>query len=278
LTGSTARKSGKEAAAASKEAAQTQADYMTEALDYLKEREEVPQQYRELALERLGDIYGTERTPAGLMTQEERIAAAKESPLYGAIMGTQEAGEEAMLRSAGATGMLRSGNIQEALAESAQDLESRALLESYNEQLRQEQYEQQLGQYGEQMELAGIQAMMGAPSLAPQIAQQTTGIGKTLAQGQVAGAQAKAGGIAASGAQMMELANLGLTAGMAFSDIRLKDNIEHIGTENGYNKYRWRWNKAAEKLNLIGEDEGFMAHELAVNELGHSDGYLQIRV
>lgn len=294
FTGSSSRKAGKEAAKASKEAAQISADYMREALGYLKEKEALPQRYKEMAIQYLGaDIMGTgfARTKIGLrgervavepgadaITQAERIALAEESPLYGAIMSTQEAGEEAILRGAGATGMLRSGNVQEALAESTQELKSRALLESYNEQLRQEQYETQQEQYEKQMELAGLQTIMGVPSLTPQIAQTTSGIGETLAMGETAAAQAKMTGAAAGSQQMMQTAQMGLLADGMFSDIRLKDDIEFIGTEDGRNKYRWKWNEEAAQYGLHGNGEGFMAHELIDGELIASDKHLQVGV
>lgn len=35
-----------------------------------------------------------------------------------------------------------------------------------------------------------------------------------------------------------------------FSDIRLKENIEHIGWRNGHKIYRWQWNELAEELGI----------------------------
>lgn len=54
-------------------------------------------------------------------------------------------------------------------------------------------------------------------------------------------------------------------AGLAanyFSDIRLKDNIRHIGKRGGHNWYAWTWKPEAHELGLAGDDEGVLAHEV----------------
>lgn len=87
-------KPGEDAAKASQQAANTQAAYQREALNYLKEREELPQQFREGALQVLGGLYGLD---GGEGSQQQLIDAAKASPLYGAIMGGLDASEEELL-------------------------------------------------------------------------------------------------------------------------------------------------------------------------------------
>ena len=77
---------GDDASDSAKDAAQIQADYQREALDYLKETEALPQQFRESALKYLAGAYGL---PGGEGSQQEIIDQARESPLYGAMMGTQ---------------------------------------------------------------------------------------------------------------------------------------------------------------------------------------------
>lgn len=68
-------------------------------------------------------------------------------------------------------------------------------------------------------------------------------------------AGAGAGGIGAGG--------IGAGAGALLpSDSRLKENIKHIGTENGHKKYKWTWNKLAENLGLVGESTGVIAQEV----------------
>jgi hypothetical protein len=232
---------GDDSADAAKDAAQIQADYQREALDYLKETEALPQQFRESALKYLAGAYGL---PGGEGSQQEIIDQARESPLYGAIMGGLEQSEESILRNASATGGLRSGNANDALAENAQQLENQALLTSYNQQMQ------------------GVGGLAGLPSLAPQIAAGTAGIGQTLAQGEIAAAQAKQQGNQMAGGNLMGLANLGLQAYGAFSDRRLKSSVLKIGTRGGLNWYEWVWNSAANKLGLYGKAQGPMADEV----------------
>ena len=301
---------GGDAADAATEAANIQAQAQREALAYLKERERIPQQFREEALSMLGGLYGLtgqplyptapvsqpvsaaptiqpapgvqrDLTPMQQVTedailqqifgrvppqytgavgsvppsatgpvtdggvpirgsQQDFIAQVKQSPLYSAILGTGEAGEEAILRSAAATGGLRSGDTQSALYEYNQQLANRALLESYNQQVQ------------------GLQGLAGLPSNANQIASQMAGVGQTLGQGQIASAQAEQ---AALGLGIDTALGVGgLIA--AFSDRRLKDGIIKIGENGGFNIYAWTWNKAAEKLGLSGMGYGVMADEV----------------
>ena len=248
-------KAGKEAARAAQGAAATQAGAQREALDYLKSTEELPQQFREGALQQLGGLYGLE---GGTGSQQSFIDQARQSPLYSAILGTQAASEDAILRNQSMTGGLRSGNTQDALAENAQSLQERALLESYNQQLQ------------------GVQGMARIPSNANQIAAGTAGIGQTLAQGQLGAAQGKA---AAQNMGMNQLMGLATTAAMAFSDIRLKENIEYVGYEDGQNWYKWDWNDEALELGLSGSDSGVMAHEVYKSKpeaIGTYAGYITV--
>lgn len=161
---------GRSAAGAATGAAQTQAQYQQQALDYLKGREQVPLEISGGALQQLGGLYGL---PGGVGDQQAFIDQARQSPLYGAIMGGRQAGEEGIMRQAGMTGGLRSGNVQEALYDYNTQLENRALMGAYGEQLGGLQY------------LAGRQ-----PGGAANIANLTAGIGTTLAGGQTAAAQA----------------------------------------------------------------------------------------
>lgn len=232
-----------EAAEASLRGAGIQAAGQTEALEYLKEREEIPQQFREEALLGLGGLYGLE---GGTGDQQELIDRAISSPLYQSIMGGREAGEEAILRSASATGGLRSGNVQEALYDYNTQLSNKALLESYNQQLQ------------------GLVGLAGLPSGAPQIAQGMAGIGQTLGQGQIAAGQAQQAGMQQGAGNIMGMANLGIAAygaGM-FSDRRLKNNIEKIGEVNGHNWYTWDWNIVANKMGLEGSSQGVLADDI----------------
>lgn len=283
LTGSTA-------AAASKEASQTQAAYQKEALDYLKEKEAIPQQFREGALSRLAGMYGIEGGTGGRMSdigrldQEQLVSQAMTSPLYQALMGTKESAEEAVLRNAAATGGLRSGNVQQALADTSSNIERQALLDSYGQSAAMKQYNLGFDQAALNRQLGGLQSLANLQTYAPQIAGMTSGIGQTLAQGQVGAAQAGQKGVG----NLLKLGLIGAGAGAgavagvgAFSDIRLKDNIKPMGQKYGHNWYSWDWNEEAKALGLTGSDEGVMAHE--VNEtnpelISHDKGYLKVNM
>ena len=223
---------GRDAAAAAREAAGITAGAQTEALDYLKERERLPQQFREGAMTQLAGFYGL---PGGEGDQQDIIDLAKGSPLYQTLLSE---GEESVLRNQAATGGLRSGTASDNLSR----LSNRALLTSYEDVM------------------GGLKGFMGLPSMAPQIANAMVAPAQTTAQGILGGAQAEQ---TANQAFMNSLFGLGGAALMGFSDIRLKENIHTKGKKNGFNWYGWTWNDAAKELfNLEGEDEGVMAHEI----------------
>jgi len=232
---------GEAAAAASIQGSEIQAQYQREALGYLKEREALPQQFREGSLKQIAGAYGVE---GGTGSQQDIIDRSLKSPLYGAIMGGQEAGEEAILRNAAATGGLRSGDVQSNLYDYNVQLQNKALLESYNQQMQ------------------GLQGLSGLPSMAPQIAQQTGSIGTTLGQGQIAAGQAMQTGSQQQAGNLMGLGQLGLQAYGMFSDRRLKKNIKKIGEREGFNIYSWAWNVVANKMGLAGSTIGCMADEV----------------
>jgi len=241
-------------ASASLSAAEIEAASQERALDYLKEREAVPQELREGALKGLGGAYGVQ---GGEGNQQQYIDQALSSPLYGALMGGKEAGEDAILRSASATGGLRSGNVQSNLYDYNVQLENQALLQSYNQQM------------------AGLSGLAQLPSNANAIAAQQSSIGQTLgqgqlaagtaySQGQVASGQAWQAGMQGIGNNLMGTANLGINAYSAgmFSDRRLKENIKKIGEYKGFNIYSWDWNIVAQKMGMLGSTIGCMADEV----------------
>jgi hypothetical protein len=244
---------------APKDAAEIQAGYQREALEYLKGTEALPQEYREGALTQLAGAYGLR----GQDEEQAIIDRARQSPLYGAIMGGREAGEEAIMRQAGATGGLRSGNVQANLYDYNTQLENKALLQSYNQQIQ------------------GLGGLANLPSLAPQIAQGTAGIGQTLAQGEIGAAQTGQATQQQGIGNIMGIANLGLQAygsGM-FSDRRLKDDIVHVGDNNGHKWYVWKWNKLANRLGLDGSCSGVMADEAHTKQpdaVKIKDGFLYV--
>ena len=247
--------SGSEAAAdASKDAANTQAAYQREALEYLKQSDRIPQAFREDAIKRLGGMFGVEGFDSDgeplavgdpLATQAERIALAQQSPYYQQIMGGQMAGEESILRNAAATGGMRSGNVQNALYDYNAQLQNKALTESYNQQIQEEN-----------RMLQGLSGLAQLPSLTTGIANQTSKIGQTLGQGMVGAQQS------ANAADQAMMGNILSVAAIAASDERLKKDIEKIGVKNGHNWYRWTWNDIANRIGYKGTTEGVIAQEV----------------
>lgn len=239
---------------AAKEAAELAAKGQQDQLAYLQEINAVPQAFLEQAMQQFGGYYGIGYDPETgqatsidptMPSQEERIGLAESSPLYASIMGGQEAGEEAIARSASATSGLRGGGTASQLAGFGKDLQQEALMTSYNDQLRQEQQQQQ-----------GLGTLMGQQTYGSQIGQTMSGIGSTLAQGKIAGAQARSD---ARG----QIYSLGGDIGTAavMSDTRLKTNIKKIDDTSHpeISMYEWDWLPASGKE---GYEDGFLAQEV----------------
>ena len=229
-------KAGKAAAKAAGAAASTQAQAQREALQYLKEREALPNQFRDSALKGLAGAFGL----SGGMSGEEFLSAAQGSPIYQSIMGDLPQMEEAVLRNQSATGALRSGATDLMLAENQRRLRSQAL-----------------GGV-----LSGIQGMAQLPSNANQIASGIAGIGQTQAQGITAAAQSQQMAQQQGFNNLMGLGNLGLSTFAAFCDPRLKANAVKVGEVDGVQIYEWDWNEEAARLGLHGRGAGPMADEI----------------
>ena len=79
-------------------------------------------------------------------------------------------------------------------------------------------------------------------------------------------AAAAAGGIVgeanARGQGANNILNTGLQAGALFSDARLKQNINKIGNQNGFNIYSWDWNAIAQGFGLTGSSTGVLSSEV----------------
>lgn len=236
---------GKTSAKASRQAAQTQAQAQQNALNYLREREQVPQQFREGALTQLGGLFGLEGGDANAM------AAVRQNPIYQATLGQIPQQEEAILRNQAATGALRTGATEAMLAENQRQNELSAL----------------------QNTIGGLQGLAGLQSYAPQIAQGIAGIGQTQAQGITGAANAQQqalGGLLQFGGQL---------GAAAFSDIRLKSNVKPAGQRYGHDWFTWEWNEKANALGLFGEDEGVIADYVKQTRpdlVSESNGYLTV--
>ena len=170
---------GQTAAEAARRASMTSAQAQMEALDYLKQQAAIPTELRDKALTSLGEVYGG--TAPTVSSDEELFQQAMASPLLQGLLGQSE---EAILRQAGATGGLRSGNVQSALAGNTQNTvmglmdRQRAI-----EEAKRDEY------------LGGLSSLSGLQTYVPQISSGIAGIGQTLAQGQVGSAQAQQQGI-----------------------------------------------------------------------------------
>ncbi len=210
------------------------------ALDYLMRTEELPLQYRDQGLAALGDYF--------LDGNQQRFYdQAMQSPAYQSMM---QQGDDAILRNASATGGLRSGNTQQALAGNSQNVLNNLV----------------------QQQMQGISGLARTPLNTNQISNQMSGLGQQRGQGY----------LDAYGAQQQGLGSLidtGTALYRAFSDIRLKQNIEHTAVDDkGTNWYSWDWNENAEKLGLKGSAYGVMAHEQDIDKLSVDDatGYLVV--
>lgn len=219
---------------ASREASEITAEYQREALGYLKDRERLPQQFREGALQQFGGLY---RLPGGDPAADARI---RQNPMFQATLGQLPQQEEAILRNQSATGALRSGGTDMMLANN----QRMNTLNAY------------------QNTLGGLQSLANLPSNAGQIAQQTAGIGQTLGQGVLGAAQTQQAQQQAGFGNMMGLGQLGLAAFGAFCDPALKDNPRKIGKVGGYTIYEWDWNEKAQAMGAVGKGVGPMADEI----------------
>lgn len=238
---------GQQAADATIQGSQIAARAQQEALNYLKQQEALPTEFRDAALQQYGDLF----LGGGLTAPTQAQIAA--NPLYQAILGTQGAAEEAVLRNQAATGGFRSGDTQVGLAQTAADIQRNALLTGYQDELARRQYN-----------VAGLQSLAQLPSNASQIAGLTAGIGNTLAQGQTGAAQAQLAGQQATSSSLLGLGQLGIGGALAFSDDRLKDNPVVIADtpHPDIKKYQWEWNDKAQKLGMKGDDRGYLASEI----------------
>jgi len=219
-----------------------------EALAYMKEREELPQKFREGALNQLGGFYGLE---GGDPNADQNLQA---NPLYQATIGQLPQQEEAILRNQSATGALRSGGTDMMLA----DNQRMNTLSAY------------------QNAMGGLQGLASLPSNANQIASGMAGIGQTQRQGTIGAAQSSIAGKQSAFDEVMGVAQMGMAA---FSDVRLKDNIQPAGERFGHSWFTWDWNDTARALGLYGSSEGVIADLVNLTQpdlVGERDGYLTV--
>lgn len=185
-----------------------------------------------------------------------------------------QAGEEALLQRASATGGLRGGNIQGALAQ-------------FRPQMLQQEIERQYGRLGGMADIGRVTqqnlAQIGQSSAAGTGSaglQTGTNVANLLSQQGAALAGGELGEAKAYGqlfnlpAQFLGMQMGGGKAGSLFSDIRLKKNIKKISTRpDGLNVYEFDYIWGG------GRQIGLMAQEVQgvyPDAVSESDGYLMV--
>lgn len=191
--------------------------------------------------------------------QASAISALQQSPEFTSAL---QSGQNAILQNASATGGLRGGNTQAALAQFSPQL----LAQTINNQYSRLGNLASLGQNA----AAGVgNAGLSTGSGISNLLQQK---GAALAGGQLAQGNAAAANTG-TGTGLLINGLTGFLTG-AFSDRRLKTNIVHIGTtERGNRKYRWDW------IDGSASAEGVIADEVAhipgaVHQ--HESGFLMV--
>ena len=240
-------------------ASQTASQAQQEALDYLKQSQAPVMEAQSGSLSRLGNLASSGVNPYQLQSDAQLLSGIENSPLYQSIMSSLGDAEESVLRNQAMTGGFRSGGAQQNLARLSSDLKNQALLSAFGDRQQRDMNQAGLNQQAFQNQLGLESTIMGQPNQVGNIAGLTAGIGQTLAQGQTAAAQSALQGSQANTQNLLGLASAGVSA---FSDRRLKDNIKHIGIENGFNVYAWDWNENAKKLGLTGSGKGVIADEV----------------
>lgn len=258
--GITNNKQTERAAQSIRQEADRAAGFQQQALDYLKQTQAPVLEAQKAGLGRLGEMANKGVNPYQLKTEGQLLAGIENSPLYQSIMSGLGDAEESILRNQSATGGFRSGGTQQNLGRLATQTKTNALLNAFQNRQQQDINQAGFNQQAFQNQLGLENTIQGMPNYVGNVANLTTGIGNTLAQGNVAAAQARLQGSQANQQGLLGLAGLGLKA---FSDRRLKENLQSAGKENGFNVYTWDWNKEAkEKLGLTGSGRGVIADEV----------------
>ena len=179
------------------------------ALDYLKQKEILPSGIRDDALRGLAGYYKVPQDK----TQQQLIDEARSSPLYASILGTRQAGEEALARYASATGGLRSGGSQKDIYKYNQQLEKDALLTSFDERQGRQDYERMLN-------LQGLEGLSQLPGFEDLIAQYMAEQGIELGRGELGYGIAQGGAETEAGAlRGQALSDYGTTRGQGEIDV-----------------------------------------------------------
>jgi hypothetical protein len=214
-----------------------------------------------------------QRALAGLGGPEAQKAAIAAIEGGAGFQAQVRQGEEALLQRASATGGLRGGNIQAALAQ-------------FRPQMLQQQIDQQYGRLAGLTSL-GQQSAAGVGTAGMQTGARISGLygdigaaqaGESLAQGQAFSSvlNLPAQFLGAQYGATAGRAGTAMTPGLGniFSDIRLKKNIQRIGTRSdglGVYEFEYTWGG--------GRQIGLMAQEVLgiyPDAVGQSGGYLTV--
>lgn len=266
IVGGTSLLSGALQSSAAKSASKTQAKAADAGIAEQRRQFDLVQSLLKPYVEAGAPALSAQQAMLGLRTPEEeaaQIAAVERSPTFQALL---QSGEEALLQRASATGGLRGGNVQAALAQFrpqmlAQELESR-----YN----------RLGgltSLGQQSAAGvGTAGMQTGSDIAKLLGER----GAAIAGGRLGSAQAYSDVLNLPAQMLGAQIGAGGQAGFGsmFSDRRLKKNITLIGKRNdglGIYQFDYVWGG--------GRQTGFMADEVrsiypeAVSEIG---GYMMV--
>lgn len=165
---------------------------------------QTPEQYAQMHYQQFGQAEGR-AAPTGFDAQQQYISQLENSPMFQALA---RQGEQGILQNASATGGLRGGNVQGALAQ-------------FRPAMLNQQIQQQLAQFGGIASL-GQNAAAGVGNAGLQTGQRVSGImqdtGQVQAYGALGQGQALAGGLSA----------LGTLAGTAFGGRSGMPNVNQI--------------------------------------------------
>lgn len=208
--------------------------------------------YREAGLPSLSRL-------SELNTAEGQKSFIQDNPFFDYL--ADSAGDRLFAKQA-ARGKLGSGETAKGLQDAVFGIGSALLQDERNSLMSMAN----LGQNSAAM--SGNQSQAGTSA----ITQLLTGNANSQGAAGIAGANAQAQGAS-------NVAGLAMMAMSAFSDVRLKENIEYVGEVNGLGWYRWDWTEEA--LELVGDQpaEGHLAQEVEQyrpDAIHHRDGYLAI--
>lgn len=212
---------------AQREAAQVNQEYLDKSLDYQKEVQQPVLDLRNQALPQLYGFYD----PTNSQGQQQFIDQAQSSPFYKSMINQ---GEEAVARNAAATGNLRSGSANLALAQNSQNVLQNLVNQN----------------------LSGLSSFAQTPINTSGISNTYQNMGTNAGNSLIQQAQTRQDGLG-------QLLDLGISAASMASDPRLKVNVQHTGEQNGYPTYTWEWNDKAAELGLSGKAYGTMSTDVS---------------